>query len=265
MDLNIDSSRKTSGIVIASIAGIASIAIFVALFAPSADHSALAQAQKSSNAITVNQTAAAKAMNNFTASGKIGDTVSMSGMSMSAMSSNSSSSSSSSAAASPQCILTGDWSMTVSKGNVTDFKANFVMAKIDGSSYNTHNVTSFRVGNNTNFSLNPSGMSTINGSSDVYVNGTLKWTGVHTTLSINKLLIMSLNLSSNDTSNHFTQPIYGTVATLTSQNGTQIVGPSSSTATTSTSSSGGGGIGGMLGNITKPFQNLFGGGSGSKK
>jgi hypothetical protein len=255
MDLNTD-SRKASGIVIASIAGIASIAIFVALVAPSVDHSALAQAQKSSNAITVNQTAAAKAMNNFTASGKIGDTVSMSGMSMSAMSSNSSSSS----AASPQCILTGDWSLTVSKGNVTNFKANFVMAKIDGSSYHTHNVTSFRVGNNTNFSLNPSGMSTINGSSDVYVNGTLKWPGVHTTLSINKLLIMSLNLSSSDTSNHFTQPIYGTVATLTSQNGTQIVGPSSSTATTSTSSSGGGGIGGMLGNITKPFQNLFGGG-----
>jgi hypothetical protein len=67
---------------------------------------------------------------------------------------------------------------------------------------------------------------------------------------------LSLNLSSADTSNHFSgQPIYGTVTKMTSLDGTQIVGPSS-TSTPSKS--------GPLGGILGPLQKLFGGGNKTK-
>ena len=252
MNSTVSMRWKTSAIITAFLIGLASIAFLLAMGGPQSNQLAAAQAPQTSSAITVNQTAATSASNNFTASGTIGGTV--------PATSESSSSAGSSAASS--YILSGDWSVRVSKGNVTDFKAGFVMVKTDGSGYHVHNVTGFKVGNNTNFMLNPTGMATINGTSDVSVNGTIKWPGAHGTLSINKLLVMSLNLSSADTSNHFSgQPIYGTVTKMTSLDGTQIVGPSS----TSTSGKGApGGLGGILGNITKPLQNLFGGGNKTK-
>ena len=247
--------KKTSAVITASIIALASFAILVAGNASVGPQSAAAQAQKSSNAITINEKALSIALNNFTATGKIGGSIP-------ATPSSSGNASTSATSSSSSYILAGDWSISVMKGNITNFKAGFVMVKPDGSGYHVHNVTDFKVGNNTSFKLNPTGMAKINGTTDVSVNGTLKWPGAHGTLSINKLLVMSLNLSPSDTSNHFSgQPINGVVSTLTSQNGTQIVGPAAGTTGGGTSSGGGGGgIGGVLGNITKPLQNLFGGG-----
>ena len=237
---------KTSAVITATLIGLASIAFLLTMAGPQSNQLAAAQAQKTSSAIAVNQTEATRSSGNFTASGSISGTVPAT----------SEPSSSAGSAAASSYILAGDWSVRVSKGNVSDFKAGFVMVKTDGSGYHVHNVTGFKVGNNTNFVLNPTGTATINGTSDVSVNGTIKWPGAHGTLSINKLLVMSLNLSSTDTSNHFSgQPIYGTVTKMTSLDGKQIVGPSS----TSTSNKGG-----PLGGIIGPLEKLFGGGNKSK-
>ncbi len=244
--------KKTSAVITASIIALASFAILLEGYTPLGFQSAAAQAQKSSNAITINEKALSIALNNFTATGKIGGSI--------PAASASSGNASSSATSSSSYILAGDWSMNVMKGNITNFKAGFVMVKPDGSDYHVHNVTDFKVGNNTSFKLNPTGMATINGTTDVSVNGTLKWPGAHGTLSINKLLVVSLNLSPSDTSNHFSgQPITGVVSTLTSQNGTQIVGPAAGTTGGGTSAKGGGGPGGILGNITSGIGKLFGG------
>lgn len=139
--------------------------------------------------------------------------------------------------------------MSVTKGNVTSFMANFVMVHTDGSEYHTHAISDFKVGNNTTFKLNPTGVSTINGTADVLVNGTIKWSSAHAQISINKLLVLSITLDPKDTSNHFGgQPIYGVVTSMTGTNNEKIVGTTSAAAP-----SGGGGGGGFLGNITKSF------------
>jgi hypothetical protein len=243
--------KKTGAIITASIIALASIAVLLA-GTQLGVQSALGQAQKSSNAITINEKALSIALNNFTATGRIGGSIPATATS---------GNTSSSAGSSSSYILAGDWSMSVMKGNVTNFKAGFAMVKPDGSDYHIHNVTGFKVGNNTTFKLNPMGMATINGTTDVSVNGTLKWPGAHGTVSIDKLLIMSLKLNSSDTSNHFSgQPIYGVVSTLTSQNGTQIVSPGAAVSQGGGSQSGGGGgIQGFVSNATNAIGKLFGG------
>ena len=141
--------------------------------------------------------------------------------------------------------------MSVSKGNITSFKANFVMVHTDGSDYHTHAIIYFKVGNNTTLKLNPTRMPTINGTADVLVNGTITWSSAHAQLSIDKLLILSIILDPKDTSNHFGgQPIYCIVTSMTGTNNEKIVG----TATSATAPSSGGSVGGFLGNITKPFR-----------
>jgi hypothetical protein len=158
---------------------------------------------------------------------------------------NASSSSSSSSIAfppSPQSLLFGKWFLNVKKGNVTNFVANFVMLKpVIGGVHNiynfggvhtVYNITGFKAekvgnnnNNNTNFlRLNSSGMSTINGTSNIAVNGTAKWARAHTTIAIDKFLVLRLQLDPKDIGNHFAgQPIYGSVMSLTGPNGTSIV------------------------------------------
>ena len=138
---------------------------------------------------------------------------------------------------SPQSLLFGKWFMNVKKGNVTNFVANFVMFKpVIGGVHNiynfggvhtVYNITGFKaekVDNNTNFVLNPSGLATINGTSNIAVNGTAKWARAHTTIAIDKFLVLRLQLDPKDIDNHFGgQPIYGSVMSLTGPNGTSIV------------------------------------------
>jgi hypothetical protein len=205
-----------------------------------------AQQSASAPAATVNATAALRANETFTANGQIGTLLSPSKQSSS------------------QEILAGNWSISVSKGNITNFMASFVMVGTDGSDYHTHVISDFKVGNNTTFKLNPTGVSTINGTADVRVNGTIKWPGAHAQISINKLVVLTITLDPKDTSNHFGgQPIYGVVTSMTGTNNEKIVGttPAATAGGGGSSSGGGGGVGGILGNITKPFQNLFGGGN----
>ena len=78
-------------------------------------------------------------------------------------------------------ILSGDWSISVDKGKLANFVANFYTGPANGGiSNHTHQITNFRVDNNNNnnngntpsiIQLSPTKSASISGISDVGTNG----------------------------------------------------------------------------------------------
>jgi hypothetical protein len=181
-------------------------------------------------------------------------------------------------------ILGGNWNLNVEGGNVTDFTANIMMVHTDGTGFHTHNITNFNVGNGT-VQLVQGQETSISGTADVYTNGTIKWPGTETTLSLTQNgAVMTIMPAAEDTDNHFQgQPIYGIVSQLAGENGTMIVQatpPGQQQQQQQEQEGGGGPLGGLFGGdqeggqqggnqsggggplsgLTEPFQDLFGGG-----
>jgi hypothetical protein len=174
-------------------------------------------------------------------------------------------------------ILGGNWNLNVEGGNVTDFTANIMMVHTDGSGYHTHNITNFNVGNTT-VQLIQGQETSISGSADIYTNGTIKWPGSDTTLTLTPNgTVMTIMPAAEDTDNHFQgQPIYGIASQITGENGTMIAqttppgqqqqeegggGPLSGLFGGQQQGGNQSGGGGPLSGLTEPFQDLFGGGN----
>lgn len=118
-------------------------------------------------------------------------------------------------------ILSGDWSMSVDKGKLASFVANFYTGPVNGGTSNhTHQITNFRVNNNDNNSspiiqLSPDKSISISGISDVGTNGKKAWNNVHTTVVISNGRTIAISLADKDTQSHFMgQQIYGIVKRL---------------------------------------------------
>ena len=179
-------------------------------------------------------------------------------------------------------ILGGNWNLNVEGGNVTDFTANIMMVHTDGSGYHTHNITNFNVGNTT-VQLIQGQETSMSGSADIYTNGTIKWPGSDTTLTLTPNgTVMTIMPAAEDTDNHFQgQPIYGIASQITGENGTMIAQTTPPGQQQQQEEGGGGplsglfggdqeggqqqggnqsGGGGPLSGLTEPFQDLFGGG-----
>ena len=183
-------------------------------------------------------------------------------------------------------ILGGNWNLNVQGGNVTDFTANIMMVHTDGSGYHTHNITNFNAGNAT-VQLVQGQETSMSGSADIYTNGTIKWPGSDTTLTLTPNgTVLTIMPAAEDTDNHFQgQPIYGIASQITGENGTMIAQttpPGQQQQQQQQEGGGGplsglfggdqqggqqqggnqsGGGGGPLSGLTEPFQDLFGGGN----
>jgi hypothetical protein len=159
----------------------------------------------------------------------------------------------------PPYILGGNWNLNVQGGNVSDFAANFIMVHTDGTEYHTHNITSFSIGNNT-VQLIQGQETSINGTADYSVNGTNRWPGVDTNLTLtDNAAVLTIMPDAEDTENHFQgQPIYGIVAGATGENGTMIAQTTPPGQQQEQQEEEG--DGGPLAPLTEPFQDLFGGG-----
>jgi hypothetical protein len=48
----------------------------------------------------------------------------------------------------PKFILSGDWSMNVEQGNLTNFNASFYTGPVNGADNHTHQLGNFRVNDN---------------------------------------------------------------------------------------------------------------------
>jgi hypothetical protein len=183
-------------------------------------------------------------------------------------------------------ILGGNWNMEVQAGNMTNFGANFIMVHPDGTEYHVHNITNF-VTPTAGVQLVQGQEATISGTADIYTNGTNRWPGADTTLTLTQNgAVMTIMPAAEDTDNHFQgQPIYGIVSSLTGENGTTIVQTTPPGQAQQQQAEGGdegplGGLipggddqqqqggnqsgGGPLGEIGEQIGELFGGGGGGQ-
>ena len=118
-------------------------------------------------------------------------------------------------------ILSGNWNMSVNKGNLTSFAANFYTGPVDGGITNhTHQLSNFRVNNSNNIpiQLTPDKTVSLSGILDVGWNGKKAWNDVHTNVVISKGRTIAISLADKDTQSHFMgQQIYGIVKRLNIQ------------------------------------------------
>jgi hypothetical protein len=243
-----------------AMAGLAALLICAALSAGGLGLMQLATAQQqteqqqnqtqSSNATTIANTTMT---DTFRANGIITGTLGRQGQTATANNTAQSGNMTQTASSSP-FLVGGDWMLDVSSGNITSFNANFTMVRTDGSEHHSIDITNFKVGNNTQFQLDPEGETNINGTADFAVNGTSKWPGIDTTITIEKARILTIEPQEHEAKEHFQdQPIYGIVLQATGENGTTIA--ESAPAGGNKTQNGGG----FLENLTKPFEDLFGG------
>ena len=113
-------------------------------------------------------------------------------------------------------ILSGDWSMDVNQGKLTNFNANFYTGPVNGGTSNhTHQLSNFRVSgssNNSSIQLTPDKSVSISGIVDVGTNGKKAWNDVNATVVISKGRTIAISLADEDTQSHFMgQQIYGIV------------------------------------------------------
>jgi hypothetical protein len=112
----------------------------------------------------------------------------------------------------PKFILSGDWQMNVNRGKLVDFGANFYTGPINGAENHTHQLSNFRVNENTPIQLSPDKSVSLSGILDVGTNGHKAWDNVNATVNISKGRAITINLADEDTERHFMgQQIYGIV------------------------------------------------------
>ena len=120
-------------------------------------------------------------------------------------------------------ILTGEWNLSVRKGNVTNFAANFLASPMDGSKPHIHQITNFQKANTTiavarqqqAVQLATDNSVSINGTADVKINGVVVWHNAHVSIHILKGNTIAIRLNDKDTEEHFgEQPVLGVVNRL---------------------------------------------------
>jgi hypothetical protein len=120
-------------------------------------------------------------------------------------------------------ILTGEWNLSVRKGNVTNFAVNFLAYPMDGTKPHIHQITNFQKLSTTRqhqqqqniVQLTPDNSLSINGTVDVKINGVIIWHNAHVSIQIFKGNTIAIRLNDKDTQNHFgQQPVLGTVTRL---------------------------------------------------
>ncbi len=115
----------------------------------------------------------------------------------------------------PKFILSGDWTMNVNQGNLSDFSASFYTGPVNGAENHTHQVSNFRVNENTPIQLSPDKSVSLSGIVDVGTNGNKAWDNVNATVDISKGRSITISLADADTERHFMgQQIYGIVQGL---------------------------------------------------
>ena len=115
----------------------------------------------------------------------------------------------------PKFILSGDWDMNVENGNLSDFRASFYTGPVNGAENHTHQLSNFRVNENTPIQLSPDKSVSLSGIVDVGTNGNKAWDNVNATVDVFKGRSITINLADEDTERHFMgQQIYGIVKGL---------------------------------------------------
>lgn len=122
-------------------------------------------------------------------------------------------------------VLGGNWSLGVERGNLSEFNADIVMTKFDGTQRHPHVFENMRNAtgnispvNSENIALVSNNFTAFAGVIDIG-----KWKDVSITGNLNNGNLLILNVDPVRTEHHFKGlPIYGTVTSLTDQSGKEL-------------------------------------------
>jgi hypothetical protein len=105
-----------------------------------------------------------------------------------------------------------------SKGNITDFGANFTMVSVNGTGRHIHSITNFTSNVVAPLILDIHG-TTFTGESDITTDGNVTWRAIQTTVTIAKHDTIKITFNHNNVNSHFqNQPIYGVVFSIQEYN-----------------------------------------------
>lgn len=113
-------------------------------------------------------------------------------------------------------ILTGDWSLNVNNGSMTNFIVNFLASPMDGSRPHIHQITNFKpyLSEQPITLLNGKDL-LVNGTADFKINGKIVWDNADILISISNGNTFYIDPDDGDTENHFgNQQVYGIVTRL---------------------------------------------------
>jgi hypothetical protein len=122
-------------------------------------------------------------------------------------------------------VLGGNWSLGVERGNLSDFNADIIMTKFDGTQRHPHVFENIR---NTTGNVSPVNSENISLVSNNFTGfaGVVdigKWKDVSISGNLNNGNLLILNVDPVKTEHHFKGlPIYGTVTSLTDQSGKEL-------------------------------------------
>ena len=131
-------------------------------------------------------------------------------------------------------ILNGNWSLSVSDGNVRDFNADFIMVTADGNQLHTHSINNLT---NVTAEASPKSEETLppipialssdkdivfSGIADIFTNSTAEWKDVPITISIFNGNVVSILPDPGKVIHFNALPIYGTVSSITDQNNREL-------------------------------------------
>jgi hypothetical protein len=110
-------------------------------------------------------------------------------------------------------ILTGDWSLNVNNGSMTNFIVNFLASPVDGSRPHIHQITNFKpYSNEQPITLAQAKNLLVNGTADIKINGIIIWHNAGISISISNGNTFSIDPDDKDTEDHFgDQRVYGIV------------------------------------------------------
>jgi len=120
--------------------------------------------------------------------------------------------------------ISGNWSLSVNEGKVTNFATKFSNVLNDGTLWHTHELTNWKAINNTTVRLTPDKSALIAGTVDVKLNGTDIWDSIKTNILITKGKVIAIILDNDAMANHFYgQPIYGVVRSIKDSHGNEML------------------------------------------
>lgn len=112
-------------------------------------------------------------------------------------------------------ILTGDWNLSVMKGKIVNFAANFLASPMDGTKPHMHQISNFKSTNKKAIELTSNSSLIINGTADIKINGQIVWKGAHISIMIFNGSTFLVDPNDMETDNHFgEQSVYGIVTRL---------------------------------------------------
>lgn len=113
-------------------------------------------------------------------------------------------------------ILTGEWNLSVNKGKVTNFSVNLLASPMDGSMPHIHQILNLNVYDDEEpVALTEDKNLSINGTTDIKINGILVWDNADISISISRGNTFSIDPNDRDTQNHFgDQQVFGIVTRL---------------------------------------------------